>query len=233
MTLSAVERSGHSERRRGRPRRAAGLGLTLVGILATTRAAAQGPPAPPGPYVLDVRGVSSGVPEGAAFFPPLAAGLPIPTRALGFDIGAHVYAGRLGQARLGFGASLMNVRTEEFPPQAAPSTATSSPPAGPPGLHVDMRALVPQVSFNFGTADGWSYLSAGAGFTEVTARPVDGVDARRSSGRVMTINAGGGARWFLTRRVAFGFDARLHRVTAADTMPASMLFSIAAGISLR
>jgi hypothetical protein len=215
------------------PHRAAALTLTLVGVLASTPAAAQGPPSPPGPYVIDVRGVSSGVPADAVFFPPLAADLPIPTRGPGIDVGAHLYAGRLGPARLGFGANLLNVRTEKVTPTAAPSTSSSSAQVGPPGVRVDMRTLAPQVSFNFGTADGWSYLSTGVGFTEVLARTVDSVDRSRSSGWVMTINGGGGARWFLTRHVAFGLDARLHSVAGTDTMSASMLFSIAAGISLR
>jgi hypothetical protein len=232
-TLSHIEGAGSPESRRGRPSRAAGFTLTLIGVLSGAPAAGQGPPDPPGPYVLDVRAVSSGIPEGVAFFPPLTPDLPVPTRAFGFDVGAHVYAGTVGAARLGFGASFVNVRTEKFPARAAPSATTSSPSTGPPGLQVNMHTLAPQVSFNFGTADGWSFLSGGVGFASVTARPIDGVDARRASGRVMTINAGGGARWFLSRRVAVGFDARLHRVAATDTMPSSMLFSIAGGISLR
>ena len=205
----------------------------LAGVLASAPAAAQGTPDPPGPYVLDVRGVSSGIPEGASFIPPLAADTPVPTRGVGFDVGVHVYAGRLGAARLGFGANLLSVRTEATPARATPSTTSSTPPTGPPGMHADMRTIAPQLSFNFGTADGWSYLSTGVGYTEVTARAVDGADARRESGRLMTINAGGGARWFMTRRLAFGFDARLHRVAAADTMPSAMLFSISVGVSLR
>jgi hypothetical protein len=180
-----------------------------------------------------VRAVSSGVPSGIVFFPPLPAGVPIPTRGFGFDVGAHVYTGRLGPARVGFGANLLSVRTEKVTPTTAPSTASSSMLAGPPGVHVDMRTLAPQVSFNFGTADGWSYLSSGAGLTKVTARTIGDVELSRASGWLLTINAGAGARWFLSRRLAFGFDARLHRVASSDTMPAAMLFSIAAGISLR
>lgn len=236
---NAVKRSSHPERHAGMPQRAAALTLTLVGVLVSSPAAAQGPPAPPGPYVVDVRAVSSGVPSGIVSFPTLAADVPIPTRGFGFDVGAHVYTGRIGPARIGFGANLLNVRTEKVTPTTAPSTASSnstassSMQAAPPGVHVDMRTLAPQVSFNFGTSDGWSYLSSGAGFTKATARTIGDVELSRSSGWLLTINAGGGARWFLSRRIAFGFDARLHRVGSSDTMPAAMLFSIAAGISLR
>jgi hypothetical protein len=100
-------------------------------------------------------------------------------------------------------------------------------------VQVTLRTIAPQVSLNFGTVDGWSYLSAGAGITGLNARTLDFVEASRDSGGVMTINAGGGARWFVKRRLAVGFDARLHRLRETDTMSGSMLFSISAGISLR
>ena len=206
----------------------------LGGVLAGAPAAAQGTPGPPGPYVIDVHGASIGIPSGVAFFPPVAADISVPSRGMGFDVGAHVYAGRLGGARLGFGASLVNVRAKEVPARAAtPATTPAITPTGPPGVRIDQRTVAPQVSLNFGTEDGWSYLSAGVGFTEIIARTIDLVDARRDTGRLLTINAGGGARWFMTRHIAFGFDARLYRVSAADTTPGAMLFAIAAGISLR
>jgi hypothetical protein len=213
--------------------RAAGLLLILGGVLTSAPAAAQGAPAPPGPYVLDVRGASSGLPQGAAFLPPLAADTPVPSRGNGFDVGGHVYFGRLGGARLGFGANLVNVRGNAVPSQTTSSTTGSTTPTGPSRMRVDLRMIAPQVSLNFGTADGWSYLSGGVGLTRVSARALDLVDAAREGSTLMAINAGAGARWFVTRRIAVGFDARLHRLAKADTMSASMLFSISAGISLR
>ena len=215
------------------PHRAAGVLLMLGGVLASTPAAGQGAPAPPGPYVVDVRGASSGLPQGAAFLPPLAADTPAPSRGHGFDVGGHVYFGRFGGARLGFGASLVNVRGKAVTPRATSSPTTSSTPTGPPGVRVTMRTIAPQVSLNFGTTDGWSYLSGGVGITDVTAGTVDLVEISRDSGSLMTVNAGAGARWFVKRRLGVGFDARLHRLAKTDTMSGSMLFSISAGISLR
>jgi hypothetical protein len=213
------------------PRRAAGC-LLVVGVLSSAPAAAQGVPAPPGPYVIDVRGVSSGLPQGAALLPPGAAETSVPSRGSGFDVGGHIYFGRFRGARLGFGANLISVRGKAVPPRPTSAT-TASMPSGPPEVRVALRTIAPQVSLNFGTVDGWSYLSAGAGVTEIDARTVDLVDASQDSGRLLTINAGAGARWFMRRRLAVGFDARLHRVAKTDTMPASMLFAISAGISLR
>ena len=214
------------------PQRAAGFVLILGGVLSSAPAAAQGVPAPPGPYVVDVRGVSSGLPQDAAFLPSLVAEISAPSRGNGFDIGGHLYFGRLGGARLGFGANFVSVRGKEVRERTTSSTTTPAPTATPT-VQVTMRAIAPQVSLNFGTADGWSYLSVGAGITQVRARAIDLVDARRDSGSVMTINAGAGARWFVKRRLAVGFDARLYRLGKTATMSSSMLFSISAGISLR
>ena len=215
------------------PQRAAGLLVILLRVLSSTPVVGQGAPAPPGPYVVDVRGVSSGLPQGTAFLPPLAADLSVPSRGTGFDVGAHVYVGRWRGAHLGFGANLVSVRGKAVPPRATSSTTAADAPTGPAAVRVTLRTIAPQVSMNFGTADGWSYLSAGAGISEVSARTLDLVEISRGSGTLMTINAGGGARWFVKRRLAVGFDARLHRHAKTDTMGASILFSISAGISLR
>ena len=61
-----------------------------------------------------------------------------------------------------------------------------------------MNVVAPQLSFNFGTSDGWSYLSVGAGTARVNAE---------ATGSSSAINAGGGARWFMKRHLAVGFDS--------------------------
>jgi hypothetical protein len=216
-----------------RPHRAAGLLLVLGGVLTSASAAAQVAPSPPGPYVVDVRGASSGLPQSPLFYPPVPAGTLVPSRGNGFDLGAHVYVGRLWGATLGFGGSFLTVRGTANPPAAASSSTESSTPQTQPPTRMDLRTIAPQVSLNFGTADGWSYLSGGVGVTTVTTRALDVVEARQESGSVMTINAGAGARWFMKRRLAVGFDARLHRVGDGDSTPHAILFSISAGISLR
>jgi hypothetical protein len=198
---------------------------------------AQGPaPAPPGPYVVDVRVTTIGLPEAAASFPPLAPATPFPARALGLDGGAHVYFGRLGAARLGVGATVTAARGRAAAPSPAGADQPGSgaaDPAGPAGTRADLRTIAGQVSFNFGTSQGWSYLSAGGGTTRITVRATDGAEGSRETGGVLTLNGGGGARWFLTRRAAVGFDVRLHRLAETATAPASMLFAVSAGISLR
>src|SRR5262249_51306031 len=190
-----------------------------------------------------------------------------PSRGFGFDVGGHVYTRKFGAARVGLGASFVWARgtasTVPTAPAAGSRTGSTAAPALP-DVESRLTAIAPQVSLNFGTADGWSYISAGVGRGSVETRSiprgtgatmgVPGTDATtgvpgtdgtvslpetRSSGGVMSINMGGGARWFLGRHVAFGFDVRFHRLSpgsgGADSpgTPRATFFVASAGLSLR
>jgi hypothetical protein len=166
-----------------------------------------------------------GLPEEGEFYPPLPSGALIPARGFGLEAGAHVYLGRrLGPARLGVGASFAYIRG------ATDDTSASA------------RLLAPQLSFNFGTSEGWSYLSGGAGVADITGR-VSGMEEAEvtatRSGFVLDLNVGGGARWFITRHVAVGFDLRLHRLGSGRAeegvagTPSTMLLLASAGLSLK
>lgn len=183
--------------------------LGLAGVLLGSRVDAQSlTPGPPGPYfVVDVRGATSGIPTSIGLYPTVPEGGQVPSRGFGYDAGAHAYLFNLGTVRIGLGVSVIGVR----------GTATDA--------DATMRILAPQLSFNFGTSDGWSYLSVGAG----TAR----VDAEET-GSSSAINAGGGARWFIKRHLGVGFDIRLHRIAAdGDIMGQSTAFSASVGFSLK
>ena len=186
------------------------LALLLL-LLASGHASAQAPE-PPGPWVLDVRGATSGLPSDTAFFPEISIDTLVPSRGFGFDVGAHVYLFSVGPSRVGVGASYLSAR-------GTTDTVTA---------HV--TSLAPQVSFNFGSRTGWSYLSAGAGTASVrtTAVQLTGT-AEQETGAVLTMNFGGGARWFLTSHLGVGFDIRWHRLSST---PTTMLFSAAAGFSV-
>ena len=155
------------------------------------RASAQSlTPGPPGPFAVDVRGVTSGLPTASALYPDLTFQGAVPSRGFGFDIGAHVYRFHLGAARLGLGANYVRVNGS-----AADARVT-------------MQLVTPQLSFNFGTANGWSYVSAGAG-------PVRVQGDRRFDTR--SLNAGGGARWFTNNHIAFCVDLRFYLTKPLDT----------------
>ena len=119
-------------------------------------------PGPPGPFVIDIRGATAGLPTSSAMYPVPPAPtttsstqtsststssttLIVPTRGFGFDAGAHVYLFGLGPARIGIGANVVWARGTTSDAEAT------------------MDMVVPQLSFNFGTANGWSYLSGGIG----------------------------------------------------------------------
>jgi hypothetical protein len=169
------------------PRRTAVVLTALLAGLAAP-AAAQAPAAPPpGPYVADVR-VATG-------------------RGLGVDLGAHVYIASLGSSRIGVGGTWLRL-----PGTTAEDVVTGETAQGDPSV----TAIAPQLSFNFGTAAGWSTLSAGYG------------RARLGTGEwAGSINAGGGARWFLTDHAALGFDVRYHRLDADS------VFAFSVGLSLK
>jgi hypothetical protein len=184
--------------------------LLLATIVATSPAAAQ-TPGPPGPWSLDVRGVSSPVPDNLTFYPRLDASALVPDRGFGLEAGAQVYLLNLGPARLGVGAALFVVRAITEPPPSPPSGGTTTPRPSQ-SVQVDQRLLAPQVSFNFGTRDGWSYLSAGIGRSEVVIKTAGAISGRRETKSLDTFNVGGGARWFVKSHLGIGFDIRLHLV---------------------
>ena len=55
----------------------------------------------------------------------------------------------------------------------------------------------------------------------------------QESGRLRTINYGGGARWFFTPRLAFGIDLRAHQLAAGAGTPRVSVFAASAGVSFR
>ena len=236
-------------------RRLTAVCLLGLGVLAGTPASAQiTAPDPPGPYVIDVRGATSAIPQDAGFFPPVPTATLIPSRGYGIDVGAHVYLMRLGSGRLGIGANVLRVRgtaSPKAPSSGSTSASTPAPrlPPTTPDVDATLTTVAPQLSFNFGSADGWSYVSAGLGRAHMTtgssafggegsgtdltpARSVDG--GTRSS-----LNVGGGARWFTKRHLAYSFDVRFHIVSAgaeqgtSPATPRTTLVAASVGISLR
>jgi len=214
---------GGRERRGGKQRAAA---LIVAAAVMTAAPAAGQTPARPGPWVVDIRGATSAVPTDTTFYPTLTSTI-VPSRGFGADVGGHVYLFNLGRARVGLGASVMAVR--------ATATAATEADSAEPGQRVTLtlRAIAPQVSFNFGSRDGWSYLSAGLGLGSVNSSAEPASPAERQSGRLRTVNYGGGARWFMTPRLAFGVDLRAYQFAAGDGTPRVSVFAAGAGLSIR
>jgi hypothetical protein len=184
---------------------------------------------PIGPFVLDARLVSSGLPAESGWTPLLPTNTVVPGRGLGFEVGAHANLIRRRSFALGIGASWLTARGSTSPPDPLDNT-----PPTVPSVTTRMTSLAPQLSLNFGHSLGWSYLSAGLGRARVESEATLAGGATsfapRDSDWIKTINFGGGARWFLNDRIGVGFDVRWHKtglVPATATHPgagrASML----------
>jgi hypothetical protein len=156
----------------------------------------------------------------------------MPKRGLGLSLGAHVYPFRLGKVAFGFGAELLTTRGSE--------TLEPAEEGGEEGPTVKTRfsAFSPQISLNFGTRQGWSYVSAGLGRAQFTTEREDAPVGDASS-KPRVLNYGGGARWFAKEHLAFTFDLRFYRLdaqAAATNRPAygkRRLIVASAGISLK
>ena len=229
--------------------------LAIAAVLVSTAAFAQTSPGPPGPYVIDVRGVMSGTPSASAFLPPVPAATLVPRRGFGIGIGGSVYAFHLGAARLGLGVDVANIRgtaTTPAPPTTSSSTSSSSTTTTAAGGFLSTQAAIsmatritiisPQLSFNFGTRDGWSYLSAGYGSAHIRSEasgqeavgPLTGaVTLVQDSKRADAINYGGGARWFIKDHLGVGFDFRFQRVAKTFRTPGTKMTVLSVGVALR
>jgi hypothetical protein len=201
------------------PRTAAAIALAIAVL---TPAASSAQVSAPGPYVIDLRGAMSGAPNNASFYPPVPTTIRIPQRAFGFAVGAHVYVFRIGAARAGFGVDVMRARgtarTDAAEVQTTP--AAEAVATGTFNAAMTITTVAPQLSFNFGTDEGWSYLSGGYGLAsthaEVNVPASFGGQSGSRSRDVSAVNFGGGARWFHREHFAVGFDVRFHRLLASD-----------------
>ena len=209
--------------------------MCLTALLIATAASAQS--SRPGPYVLDVRGVMAAAPSGPGFYPPVSSTTSVPNRGFGLDLGLHLYPLQLGAARLGVGVDAMRTRGSSSTPAVAGTTAATSTFASSAAMNV--TSVSGQVSFNFGTRDGWSYLSAGYGglrtLSEVSSDvlgPIQHSDVSLKR-KGAAINYGGGARWFIKERLATVFDVRFYRMGAEGSLPGGRVFSLSAGVSVR
>jgi hypothetical protein len=191
---------------------------------------AQDEPSTIGPFVVDVRGSFPSFPED----PLLASsrGLDVrelPGRGYGLDAGAHVYLLKWKAVTIGLGGQYTIARSR------------SSPETGLELRSVTERftSITPQLSLNFGSGDGWSYLSAGRGTSTWSIVPDDQQPGSGDRERLTTFNYGGGARWFARPHLAFTFDVRVHEVAPGSPesgrpgSPRTFLLVLSAGVSVK
>ena len=152
----------------------------------------------------------------------------LPGRGLGGDAGLHVYVFKWKAVTFGLGAQGIFGRGTT----AAQGTSVRA-------VTERFSSFTPQLSFNFGDGEGWSYISGGIGLAQrvivQTGAPITEVDEER----LRTVNYGGGARWFIKTHLAFTFDVRFHQIDPGTPRfglpgsPRSTLFTAGAGVSLK
>lgn len=196
------------------------LGLILLCLPILLLASVSDGPAqdagPIGPFVVDARGSLARYGQNAE----LAAERRFPTSqlpgsGLGLDVGGHIYLFRWRAITFGVGASFHTSAGQKAPPaDEKPMPAPARPLLKKPTVRTTFTAFSPQLSFNFGDGDGWSYLSGGMGPSRLAAFDVEG--ERRPQRWARTFNYGGGARWFAKPHVAFTVDLRFYAISPLE-----------------
>ena len=179
-------------------------------------------------FVADLRGSIAPFGQNVALatsrgFEPSAT----PGTGLGLDAGANLYFYRWRVITFGVGATFHT---------SASNRAAEEDDVDPtsPTLRKKFTAISPQLSFNFGGRDGWSYLSGGIGSSRLSLFSRNGVEQEQRN--TSTVNYGGGARWFVREHLALSLDLRFYALSPVDstkTGPGSprmtiMVFSLGA-----
>jgi hypothetical protein len=202
--------------------------------ICSARLAAQDEPPRIGPFVIDLHGTIPRFPgDDAQLAQSRELSLhELPGSGLGVHAAANVYVLTWKAMTFGVGVDATVARSHQSQ-QAISATET--------GRAVTERFshIAPDLSFNFGTGDGWSYLSGGIGPAVWSLVPDDAAPANADRERLQTINYGGGARWFLNHRVAFSVDVRFYAINPGTPElgrpggPRTTLLVIGGGISVK
>jgi len=167
-------------------------------------------------FVVDARGSLARFKQDQAVAGPLQVGAEtLPTRGLGVTVGGPLYVLHSRRITIGVGGEVIRAGDS----RTADSEDSTTPA---PTVSTRMGAFAPQISFNFGRDEGWSYISGGLGTARLTTER-DDVPVAATPGRTRMLNYGGGARWFNTPHLAFTFDLRFYAISprvATATVPA-------------
>ena len=209
------------------------LAATVISIAAGRPADAQEPPPPIRGFVVDLHGVvpmfPSDLQTAASRGLVDGSGNPdtLPGAGLGLTAGAHLYFAKLLAVTFGVGGEVAIGR----------SHVASQAPS--PAITDRFTAVSPMLSLNFGNGNGWSYLSFGYGESRLSIVPDGAQPLPVDDEQQKTLNYGGGARWFIKKRLGFSLDVRLYEIAVGrpqsgnPATPHTQLVVIGAGISVR
>jgi hypothetical protein len=213
--------------------------FALVLLASTPSTFAQEPPPGIGPYVVDIHATVPRFPNDSAQLAESrglvdASGSAIladlPGTGLGVQIGAHVYPLKWRAVTFGIGGEFTSNRATETPPEGVFGLVSTTE---------SFQSIAPQLSFNFGTGNGWSYISGGVGVSTWSLVAEGQAPFPSDSERLKTINYGGGARWFMKSHLAFSFDVRFYAINPGTPYfgfpgsPRTTLVIVGAGVSMK
>ncbi len=211
----------------------AGVSLVLVLSVSAIPARAQEPPPPIPLFVVDVQGNVPRFPQDPILADSRGISLTeLPGAGLGGQLGVHVYFFKFKAMTVGVGGQTIVARAKQTPPTDVQNQIKA--------VTEKFRSLGGQISLNFGSGTGWSYLSAGIGRSNWSIVP-EGRKLLPGDEEVLkTINYGGGARWFAKSHLAFSFDVRLYAINPGvaslpghSGSPRTTFMVIGAGVSLK
>lgn len=199
---------------------------------AVPAARAQDPPPPIPWFAVDVHGSFARFPHSLAVADSRNLTLAeLPRPGFGLQIGAHFYPLRWKAITFGIGGEVAGNRSRFTPPDASTVALNSSTEK--------FLTAAPQLSFNFGSGHGWSYLSGGVGLSQWSLVPDGREPYPGDTERLKTVNYGGGARWFAKPHLAFSLDVRFYAISPGSPFlghpgtPRTTLFVIGAGVSIK
>jgi hypothetical protein len=201
-------------------------------VLASHAAFAQDPPPPLPHIVIDLQALVPVFPNDAAQLAS-SRGLSLtelPGAGFGGRAGAHVYFLKYKAITVGAGGEVMLGTSSNTPADTS---------AGLAAVDEKLRGVASQLSFNFGSGHGWSYLSGGIGRSQWSLHRAGAANTSADTESLPTANYGGGARWFAKAHLAFSLDVRLYEIQPGTPVgvfpgsPRTRLFVIGAGMSLK
>jgi hypothetical protein len=213
--------------------------VLLMAVVAIRPASAQDPPPPRiGPFVIDLHASLPTFPaddDQLRASRGLSSVAELPGVGIGVQAAAHLYLLKVKAVTFGIGAEFAASRARQSPPATVDTrTGTVLRPA-----EERFSTFSPQLSLNFGTGRGWSYLSGGLGVSNWALVPEGQEGYPPDSDPIKTINYGGGARWFMKSHLAFSFDVRFYAINPGAPYqgfpgtPRTTLLVIGAGVSVK
>ncbi len=206
------------------------LALALVLLSVARPLVAQEPPPGIGPFVVDLHATVPRFPDDAQLAASRNMQLAeLPGVGFGVQVGAHVYVFTWKALTVGVGGEFAASRAKQTPLGGTDLRAATE----------TFRTIAPQLSFNFGNGNGWSYISGGLGASIWSIVPQGQAPLPPDSDRMRTVDYGGGARWFAKRHLAFSFDVRFYQIDPGipyapnPGSPRTTLLIVGAGVSVK